>query len=190
MRQLLLLPLLAPLLAVVLIGAVNPRPAVALRLLTWSTPSLPIGVWMMLAAAGGAGVSALGTALAMSAGERELQRQVRRPLNSREANVEDSRQPSAPPRETGWPGMDADSEAPAGYPPAYGPGAGPTRAAGESSPTVAVPYRVIRRAGATTASPAQEHPASPRPERGFAVAAPTPGAAGGDGWGSPLAESW
>lgn len=39
LQRLLLLPLLSPLLAVLLLGAFNPRPWVALRLLTWSSPA-------------------------------------------------------------------------------------------------------------------------------------------------------
>ena len=55
LRRLLLVPLLAPLVAVLLVGALNPRPAHSLRLLVWSSPALPIGVWIMVAATAGAG---------------------------------------------------------------------------------------------------------------------------------------
>jgi uncharacterized integral membrane protein len=165
-RQLLLVPLLAPLLAAVLIGAINPRPSVALRLLIWTSPALPIGVWMMLAAGGGAALSAGGTALALRThGERELQRQVRRPVNPWTEFSDAAPGPSTQRRPE-----------PAPAPPS----AGPPRAAGESSPTVAVPYRVIRRAGAGAAptTPAAAHQAT------------VTEAASGQGWGVPLAEGW
>jgi hypothetical protein len=184
-RQLLLLPLLAPLLAVVLIGAVNPRPAVALRLLTWTSPALPIGVWMVLAAAGGAGISAVGTALALSTGgERELQRQVRRPVSPRtDVGGPDPGAGTGTGFGPGWEPPRPEHRGAAGTGPAA---AGPTRAAGESSPTVAVPYRVIRRpaAGAVPA-PAAAPPTAPP------TAAPAEtGVAAGDGWGTPLGEAW
>jgi hypothetical protein len=51
LQQLLLIPLLAPLLAVLLLGAINPRPQVALRLLVWTSPALPLGAWIAAAAA-------------------------------------------------------------------------------------------------------------------------------------------
>ncbi|MGB5135349.1 MAG: hypothetical protein WBN89_09275, partial [Prochlorococcaceae cyanobacterium] len=76
LRRLLLLPLLAPLLAVLVIGAVNPRPAVRMRLLTWTSPPLPIGVWLLLASGGGALLSAGATTLALQGQRQPLQRQV------------------------------------------------------------------------------------------------------------------
>jgi uncharacterized integral membrane protein len=126
LRQLLLIPLLAPLLAVLLVGALNPRPAVSLRLLIWTSPTLPAGIWMMLAATGGGLLSALGTGVALRAGgPGSLQRQVRRPARDRREPAAEA----APARDRATPM----------------PSAGPSRAAGEPSPTVEVPYRVIRR---------------------------------------------
>ncbi len=135
LRQLLLLPLLAPLLAVMLVGALNPRPPVSLRLLIWSTPALPIGVWILLAAGGGGLRSAASTSLALRTGSAAAgvaprgPRQVRRPLWEQEP---------APPKD-----REAPTRAPWG--PADGATAGPSRAPGEPAPTVAVPFRVIRR---------------------------------------------
>ncbi|EDY38135.1 conserved hypothetical protein [Cyanobium sp. PCC 7001] len=185
MRQLLLLPLLAPLLAVVLIGAVNPRPAVALRLLTWTSPALPIGVWLMLAAAGGAGISAVGTALALSTGgERELQRQVRRPVTPRtDVGRPEPGADTGTDFDLGWEPPRPEHRSAAGAGPAA---AGPTRAAGESSPTVAVPYRVIRRPAAGAAPPPAAAPTAAPPTAAPAEA----GVAAGEGWGTPLGEGW
>ncbi len=135
LRQLLLLPLLAPLLAVMLVGALNPRPAVSLRLLIWSSPALPIGVWILLAAGGGGLLSATSTSLALRTGSAPAgvaprgPRQVRRPLWERE--------PEEPREQAGSAGGAWGAPAAAA--------AGPSRAPGEPAPTVAVPFRVIRR---------------------------------------------
>ena len=80
LTRLLLLPLLSPLLAVLLIAAVNPRPWVALRLLTWTSPAWPLGGWLASGVAVGAGISAAGAALALQTQPTALRprRQVRR----------------------------------------------------------------------------------------------------------------
>lgn len=145
LRQLLLVPLLAPLLAVIVVGALNPKPAVRLRLLTFSSPPLPIGVWMMLAGAGGGLLSASATGLALrSAGGGGLKRQVRLPLGSEpawaawSAPVDHEARPASDPQ---WPETVMT---------------GPSRAPGEPAPTVEVPFRVIRRATSTTAADSED----------------------------------
>ena len=65
LQRLLLLPLLSPLLAVLLVGAINPRPWVSVRVLTWSAPAWPLGGWIATAAALGAAISSAGAALAL-----------------------------------------------------------------------------------------------------------------------------
>lgn len=142
LRQLLLIPLLAPLLAVLLVGAINPRPAISLRLLVWSSPALPVGAWMALAAAGGGLLSALGTGLALAGSAPGLQRQVRRPIGSP------------------WQRAGAEPEA-RQEPSPTAAAAGPSRAAGEPSPTVAVPYRIIRRARPAAAHQTSANAAAP-----------------------------
>jgi uncharacterized integral membrane protein len=158
LRQLLLIPLLAPLLAVLLVGAINPRPAVSLRLLIWTSPTLPAGVWMMLAATGGGLLSALGTGVALRAGSPgSLQRQVRRPARE---NREPAAEAAAPHRRA-----------------ATAASAGPSRAAGEPSPTVEVPYRVIRRG-------------RPAPAPAGSAEADAGAAAVGDGWDQASGDDW
>jgi hypothetical protein len=129
LRQLLLLPLLAPLAAVILVGALNPKPAVTLRLLTYTSPALPIGVWMMLAAGGGGLLSAGTTALALRSGNGGISR--------RQVSLPENAEPAWSGRE-GW-------RAAAPRDPEPSP-ASPSRAPGEPAPTVEVPFRVIRRA--------------------------------------------
>jgi hypothetical protein len=126
LHRLLLLPLLSPLLVTLLVAALNPSPPLALRLLTWQTPSLPIGLWMAAAAGGGAVLSAGATALALRQGGRPpLRRTVRRP-----DRLEDDTW-AAP-----WAGR---SEGRASAAPSAAPSpaaAGPSRAPGEPAPTV------------------------------------------------------
>jgi hypothetical protein len=123
MQQLLLIPLLAPLLAALLIGAINPRPALALRLLVWTSPALPLGAWIAMAAAAGAAVSAGSSALALRQGQQP----------SSAPRHQTSRRSAAPPP----PDQQADGP--------RASAAAPSRAPGEPAPTVEVPFRVIRR---------------------------------------------
>lgn len=143
LRQLLLLPLLAPLLAVIVVGALNPKPEVTLRLLTYTSPALPIGVWMMLAAAGGGLLSAGTTALALRSGSGGgSRRQVRLPLGTEPAWSEPAARATCNPWSTGNPRSTDDTRAPQAP---DSVAASPSRAPGEPAPTVEVPFRVIRR---------------------------------------------
>ena len=123
LQQLLLLPLLAPLLAVLLVAAVNPRPAVALRLLIWTGPALPIGAWIAAAAAGGAALSGGAAALALRQDTATPQ-----PTAASSRRVP---QRDAPPRQAQRPAAPRSS--------------GPSRPPGEPAPTVEVPFKVIRK---------------------------------------------
>jgi len=168
LQRLLLLPLLSPLLALLLLGAVNPRPWVALRLLTWVSPAWPLGIWISAAAAAGAGLSAAGTALALQAGDNAMlpRRQVRR------RSEEPNRSPEAD--DSPWPASEAEVPGPAW--------AGPGRAAGEPAPTVSVPFRVIRRGqGAAPSAPA----AAPA-----AATSAAPAGSGVDDWASGSGDDW
>ncbi len=158
LQRLLLFPLLAPLLLVLLVAALNPRPNLALRLLIWTSPALPIGAWIALAAGGGAGLSAAGAALALRSPATSLRRQVRR------ATAGGSRA-AAQPQPQAW----------APPPAASGPAAGPARPPGDPAPTVAVPFRVIRKGRRPEAQ------AEPAPPQATAV---------GDGWDSAPSDDW
>ncbi|PSB38845.1 hypothetical protein [Aphanothece minutissima] len=174
LHRLLLLPLLSPLLVTLLVAALNPSPSLALRLLTWQTPSLPIGLWMAVAAGGGAALSAGATALALRQGGRPpLRRTVRRP-----DRLEDDTW-SAP-----WGDRSEGRTAAAPAAPAASSAAGPSRAPGEPAPTVSVPYRVLHRPEATVPRPFRPEPAvASRPP------APVPASAADD-WGHDDGEEW
>ncbi len=180
LRRLLLLPLLAPLLAVMVVGAVNPRPAVRLRLLIWTSPPLPVGVWLLLASAGGALLSGGATALALRSGAPSLQRQVFR-------DVWDEPEPRRSPAPAAAP-QAAPRPAPA--PPPGWSDAGPSREPGEPAPTVAVAYRVIRRpdrsgvhAGGATTTPTATATTT-------ATAPATESSDLDQGWGELPGEDW
>ena len=170
LQQLLLIPLLAPLLAVLLLGAINPRPQVALRLLVWTSPALPLGAWIAAAAAAGAGLSAAAATLAL----RQSTSTEQPPAPFRPGPASGSRTaPAAAPRPRtqagGWAG-------------------GPSRPPGEPAPTVEVPYRVIRR---PPAEPAEPSPAkAAQAAQTTQTARPAQAQPVGDGWDQPLHDNW
>jgi len=160
LHRFLLLPLLSPLLVVLVVATLNPKPVVRIRLLTWTSPSLPLGGWIASAVALGAGLSAAATALALQQQEPEIQprRQVKqRPENARQRDRE--------PMDDGgrW-----QNEPPAGW-------AGPSRGAADPSPTVSVPFRVIRKG--RRSPPAQANPAATSSNAS-------------DGWNAMVSDDW
>ena len=130
LQRLLLLPLLAPLLLVMLIAALNPSPSYGMRLLIWRLPPLPLGAWIAMAAGGGAAFSAGFAALALQ--------QAARPLRPRRS--ERAQQAAPPPR------PERAVAPPSGF-------SAPERAPQDPLPTLSVPFRVIRRPATTATSP-------------------------------------
>ncbi|MEB3322069.1 MAG: hypothetical protein VKI81_04525 [Synechococcaceae cyanobacterium] len=182
LRRLLLLPVLAPLLAALAVATVNPRPVVALRLLVWRTPPLPLGVWIAAAAAAGAALSGSASALALREARPDLRRRVRRPLE------QGWRRERPEPRERPEEAFAPDSPFRAAAPFPAQAFAGPERAPGEPAPTVSVPFRVLRRpaaaAGGAAPAPRAEARAEPAAQT---VEAPVPA---GDGWEAETLEDW
>ena len=170
LQRLLLLPLLSPLLVVLLVAAINPKPWVKVRLLTWSSASLPVGGWMAAAATIGAVLSGAGTALALQEQGSGLlpRRQVRRSRGSEPPMGSDG-STAAPHQNEGW----GEEQA---RPSAW---AGPARRAGEPAPTVSVPFRVIRKGSAT--QPAQSAKTTPAEPASTASA---------DDWGTSQSDDW
>lgn len=163
LQRLLLVPLLSPLLAVLLVAAVNPRPGVSVRLLTWSSPTWPLGGWLAAAAGLGAAMSAGGTALALQGQGAAVapRRQVRRRSDEQDDGWEEpSREPTQ--RPFAW--------------------AGPARSAGEPAPTVSVPFRVIRKGSspAVSTTPAT----SPEPPQASASTDDN------SDWNTAVSEDW
>jgi hypothetical protein len=172
-QRLLLVPLLSPLLAVLLVAALNPGPPLSIRLLTWVSPKAPMGLWLASAALGGAALSGAGTALALRQGVGGQRR--RRPGQGRgraaeawsregawrevdggrEAGGRWDGEPDILAAETAWSPPADDHQRP---PRASGP---PPRAPGDPAPTVAVPFRILRRGGA--AGEGNRDPFAPEP---------------------------
>lgn len=194
LRRLLSLPLLLPLLAVLLIAALNPRPQLSLRLLTWRSPSLPLGAWIALAAAGGATLSTAASAVALAGPVRPLRRRLRREPGADTAAWDEGERVGAHRSEeaaAGW-RQTARSGRAAGGPAAGWQDGGPSRAPGEPAPTVEVPFRVIRRGSPGGGS----HPpaATVRPSGSAAATeggrSSGAGAATADDWDTPASDSW
>ena len=144
LQRLLLLPLLAPLLVVVLVGAINPRPLVALRL--------------------GPGTRAMPT---------------RRPTNqAAESHDEIWPDVESPAKGSAKGSAKGQSKEPSSGPSRSPFQAGPSRAPGEPAPTVAVPFRVIRKGQAASSAP----PHAPE-AKATAVAV-------GDGWDQAASDDW
>lgn len=181
LQRLLLLPLLAPLLAVLLVGALNPRPWVALQLLVWRTPAWPLGAWIGLAAAGGGALSAGATALALRGGGQPGPSRSRRSV----AEVFARRRAPEPWPEDAAPDP-ADRNAWGRTNPLGGHWAGPSRAPSDPPPTVSVPFRILRRGSTGSARP--DGPAS----SAAATAAPAGASvvSTGDGWDEAGSDDW
>jgi hypothetical protein len=158
-RRWLVLPLLSPLLAVLLVAALNPRPQLAIRVLTWTSPRAPLGLWLAGAALGGAALSGAGSVLALRQGAaiRERRRVTTRraePWSRGGGRDGDGwSQPGGPPAEGRSWAWDPEAEGESAS--AMDDGAetwrdgreavAPPRSPGDPAPTVAVPFRVLRR---------------------------------------------
>ena len=192
LRRLLLLPLLSPLLAATVLGALNPTPVLSLRLLTWTSPALPLGAWISAAALGGAVLSGAGTSLALRPPVAALRRRVRLERSSPGWDATpleqggNRRHYPSPGRAAR--GREADPTE------TYGRGSGasefaatPTPAPGEPLPTMTVPFRVIRRADGARPPAAPAEVAGPWSRSPGAN--PQAGAQLED-WDSPVDEDW
>jgi len=122
-QRLLLIPCLAPLLALLVLSATNVGEKTRLRLLVWTTPALPLGAWTAVASVGGAAGAAIAAFLVLPA-ERPLRRKRHSPVEA-EFN------------ETGSPTNESTSR--------FTANPGPERDIREPAPTVSVAYRVIQR---------------------------------------------
>ena len=141
-QRLLLIPCLAPLLAVLALSATNAGDKTRIRLLVWTTPPLPVGAWTALAGVGGAAGAAVAAFLVLPA-ERPLSRK-------RHSAV----QPEFD--ERGY-GPNESTTRPNAKP-------GPERDVREPAPTVSVAYRVIQRPASEPRPPQASAVASPPQE--------------------------
>lgn len=168
-----------------LTAALNPRPTLALRLLTWTSPALPIGAWLAGMAAGGAALSAGATALALRGGSSDSLR--RRVLSDGQPRWEEEEM-AAPARrragrDDGWRRTAAVPE-PSGWTAAAT--AGPSREPGQPAPTVSVPFRVLRAPAGRSGGEGETGRRRPRSAQEEAVPVP----AWDDDWSRDSLENW
>jgi hypothetical protein len=184
LQRILVLPLLTPLVAVLLVSAINPRPSVSVRLLTWSSPALPMGAWLAAAAGLGAGLSGIGTALALQGASNGIspRRQVRR-QGAQEPSEPWDQEEREPQRTAGRP-PGRSAERASEQPDEASTWAGPSRGAAEPAPTVSVPFRVIRqpRSSARPAHEASGSSTQASPAQATAVVS--------DDWGASCDDDW
>jgi len=194
-------------------GALNTRPTVVLRLLTWQSPSLPLGAWIAAAAAAGGALSAAGTALALLDSSPGQRRRIRREPEREEPWEDPARTPWGQAWSGERPGAGHEHRSRAGRSEnkesvrereqaqawRQAASAGPDRAPGEPPPTLSVPYRVIRRGRSESPSEplASEAPWSQRQSSDRGGRAPQAEAgrraetvAAADDWGSNALEDW
>ncbi|MCT0226467.1 hypothetical protein [Synechococcus sp. CS-1328] len=182
LRRLLLLPLLAPLLAVLVVAALNPRPPLRLRLLLWVSPPLASGLWLASAGLAGAALSATATALALREGSAG-------PAAPESAPFAARRRPRTG-AETGSESWSDGAERQEPWDAPLPTAAGPGRPPGEPPPTVSIPYRVVRKGtGSVRSQDRQQTPVATAP----GPAAPSPAGWSstdlGD-WGTTPSEDW
>jgi hypothetical protein len=199
LQRLLLFTLLAPLLAVLALAALNLSPAVSLRLLIWTTPALPLGSWLALAVGGGGLLSAAATSAALQSGvaaRRQVPLKTEAPGRRRESAAWDPAYSETAGRETTSPEtagrrsasrQNLDRQANDWNDPLAANPA-PARPPGAPPPTVEVPFRVIRKpARAASTSPDSQ---TPRAAATSASASSSTSAntSEGDGWDQSLPE--
>ena len=205
LQRLLLFTLLAPLLAVLALAALNLSPAVSLRLLICTSPALPLGSWLALAVGGGGLLSAAATSAALQssvAARRQVPLKTEAPGRRQESATWDpaygetaGRQPtgrrsassrSASSQNLGQEANNWNEPLAANPAPARPPGAPP--------PTVEVPFRVIRKpVRAASTSPDSQIPRAAATNANASANARASDSAsantsGGDGWDQSLPE--
>ena len=168
-RSLLVLVLLAPWLAAVWVGLHNLRQPRQLQLLTWTTPPLPIGGWLLLSSSLGTalGAAAVGLLQTGSAPGRRRWSETDSEENGRYGRRVDHGDAGDEPRSDPGPWHGAESRL------------------GEPPPIVDVPFRVVR-PGRT---PGPDPDGSPSPAHDDSPYADPPDT-NHDDWQPPQAETW
>ena len=173
--RILLIPCLAPLMAVLLLSMMHRGDPTRLRVLAWESPPLPIGVWTAIGASGGALIGG-GIALLLKPSRLQLRRTL---------------------HQQSWAGRSDDSNH-SKQQPVRGPSPGPERDLRDPAPTVAVPFRVIQRPVSNSADSSRKPGAGTSHEAGISHEAGTSPEAGtvmessqsSGGWGDDPARNW
>ncbi len=132
MRELLALPLLLPLAIALVVGLFNLSTPSRLKFLLWSSPTLPLGSWVMLGAGGGAAIGAAFSAASVLPRRRRLEaeNQTESKANFKTQFQSEPAQQKRAPQSQAWP--EQDPQAPA--------------------PTVSVPFKVVSKKQAPVSS--------------------------------------
>ena len=141
--RILLIPCLAPLMAVLFLSMMHRGDPTRLRVLAWESPPLPLGAWTAMGAGAGAVIGG-GTAFLLRPKRIQLRRTVHQ-----QSWAESSDDPNHQKQQT-----------------VRGPYPGPERDLRDPAPTVAVPFRVIQRPERKTADTTR------KPEAGTSMESP------------------
>ena len=167
--RILLIPCLAPLMAVLLLSMMHRGDPTRLRVLAWESPSLPIGAWTAMGAGGGALIGG-GIALLLRPSRLQLRRTLHQQSWAERSDNSNHRKQQ----------------------PVRGPSPGPERDLRDPAPTVAVPFRVIQRPARKSADKSRRPEPGTAPEAGTAPVASTAmdsSRSNGD-WGDDPARNW
>ena len=134
LRQLLLIPCMAPVVAVLILSVLNPGRAISVQILIWKSPVLPLGVWTAAGVSAGASIGAA-TALLLVPSGSSLRRKLRQPVHA-DPGVDVPRQKQPDPNL-----LERDVRDPA--------------------PTVAVPFRIVQQPSAGNARHSSKSAAKP-----------------------------
>ena len=161
--RILLIPCLAPLMAVLLLSMMHRGDPTRLRVLAWESPSLPIGAWTAMGAGGGALIGG-GIALLLRPSRLQLKRTLhQKSWTERSDDSNHQKQQSV-----------------------RGPSPGPERDLRDPAPTVAVPFRVIQRPTRNSADKSRKPDAGTAPVASTAMESSQ---SNGD-WGDDPARNW
>ena len=174
LQKYLLLPCLSPLLAVVVVAGFNLNQPVNLRILNWRSPTWTLGGWMVLGSSAGA-IFALTTSLSLPLSRDPLRDHFHQGVREASPNTSTTWQRN-------W---QAANDEPSQSRPKHDEN--PERDLRDPSPTVAVPFRVVRRSSVrrqthVEKSPQRQPVESNVPHRYSSTE--------NDSWGDSLSEDW
>ena len=174
LQKCLLLPCLSPLLAVLVVAGFNLNQPVNLRILSWRSPTWTLGGWMALGSSAGA-IFALTTSLSIPLSRDSLRDHFHQRVREASPNTtttwqQDWQAPNNEPTESRTKHHE-----------------NPERDLRDPSPTVAVPFRVVRRASVTQQTHVET---SPHRQPVESNARDRYSSTENDSWGDSLSEDW
>ncbi len=178
LQRLLLLPCVVPLLAVLVVACLNLKQPVSLRVLVWRSPSWSLGGWLFLGGASGA-ILAAGAGISRPENQTPLRRKVHQAAQEPEPFFNN-------PRSEQW--QETRFEATQDFKPQQ---ASPERDVRDPSPTVAVPFRVIRKGARNRQAENDHHPRQPHQQPEETSPANTyESEIQSDSWSESISEDW